>query len=125
VESTGQSVSAENSTLVEDARSHVRFKLQVAICIYCRDAAVVRGDTVDIGETGISAILREEVPLGEVVRVTFSVPAGDVEILALVRQRTAFRYGFQFMEGGPASALIRRTCRELSLQESLQVDSQP
>ena len=124
MESTGQSASAENSTLV-DARRNARFKLEVAICIYCRDAPVVRGDTVDIGETGISAILREEVPLGEVVRVTFSVQAGDVEILALVRQRTAFRYGFQFMEGGPASALIRRTCRELSLNESLQDDPKP
>ncbi len=124
MESTGQSVSAENSTLV-DARRNERFKLEVAICIYSRDTPVVRGDTVDIGETGISAILREEVPLGEVVRVTFSVQAGDVEILALVRQRTAFRYGFQFMEGGPASALIRRTCRELSLNESLQDDPKP
>jgi hypothetical protein len=122
VESTGRSASAKNSTLV-DARRRPRFKLVVNICIYSRDAPVVRGDTVDISESGISAILRGEVPLHEVVRLAFLLPAGDVEIHALVRQQNAFRYGFQFVEGGPASGLIRRTCRDLSLEESLRDNS--
>ena len=43
-------------------------------------------------------MLREEVPVGEVVRLEFELPLGRVEVLALVRQRSAFRYGFQFVE---------------------------
>ena len=67
--------------------------------MYIREiAAVVRGHTVDISESGISAMLRVEVPVGEVVRLEFQLPLGDVDVLALVRQRSAFRYGFQFVD---------------------------
>ncbi|HEX3819198.1 MAG TPA: PilZ domain-containing protein [Candidatus Sulfotelmatobacter sp.] len=122
MQSIPHSTSADRPALV-DARRHARFKLEANICVYPRNAEVVRGHTVDISESGVSAMLRGEVPLNEVVRLTFSVPAGEVEIHSLVRQRNAFRYGFQFVEGGPASALIRRTCRELSLNESLRDNS--
>jgi hypothetical protein len=59
--------------------------------------------------------MRVEVPVGEVVRLEFSVPSGDVEIHAVVRQRNAFRYGFQFLESSSAQDLIGRTCRDLAL----------
>ncbi|MGH9493606.1 MAG: PilZ domain-containing protein [Candidatus Sulfotelmatobacter sp.] len=124
VGSTSNSTHAGNSRLV-DPRRHGRFKLEASICVYARGTPVVRGHTVDISESGISAILRDEVPLNEMVRLAFSVADGDIEIHALVRQRNAFRYGFQFMEGGAASALIRRTCSELSLQASLRESSKP
>ena len=81
-----------------EARRHPRFKLEVDIRSIRATAAVFVGDTVDISESGISAMLREEVPVGEVVRLEFTLPLGDVEVLALVRQRSAFRYGFQFVE---------------------------
>ena len=59
-----------------DLRRHPRFKLEVDIRVYPRDSAVVRGHTVDISESGISAMLREEVPLGEIVRLEFTLPLG-------------------------------------------------
>ena len=80
---------------------------------------MVRGDTVDISESGISAMLRVEVPLGEVVRLEFALPLGDVEVLAMVRQRNAFRYGFQFVESGPAGDIIARICRQLAAEQSV------
>ena len=80
---------------------------------------MVRGDTVDISESGISAMLREEVPLGEVVRLEFTLPLGDVEVLALVRQRSAFRYGFQFLEERAADDVIGRTCSQLAVEQSV------
>jgi hypothetical protein len=87
--------------------------------VYPRDCAVVRGDTVDISESGISAMLREEVPVGEVVRLELSLPCGEVEVLALVRQRNAFRYGFQFVESPSAQDTIGRTCRQLEVEQSV------
>lgn len=102
-----------------ESRRHPRFSLQIDICIYPRNASVVRGHTVDISESGISAMLRIEVPIGEVVRLEFTLPAGAVEIHALVRQRSAFRYGFQFIESSAAQAVIQRTCRELEMQQCL------
>jgi len=99
---------------IMEARRHRRFKLAVQTRVYPRDCPVVRGDTVDISESGISAMLREEIPLGEVVRLEFTLPFGDVEVLAMVRQRNAFRYGLQFVETSSAQDIIGRTCRQLA-----------
>jgi len=102
-----------------EARRHRRFKLAVQIRVYPRDCPVVRGDTVDLSESGISAMLREEVPIGEVVRMEFTLPLGEVEVLAMVRQRNAFRYGFQFVDAASAQDIIGRTCRQLAVEQSV------
>ena len=101
-----------------EARRHPRFKLEVDICVYARNRPVVRGHTVDISESGISAMLREEVQLDEVVRLEFALPHGAVDVHALVCQRNAFRYGFQFLESSQAQAVIGRTCRDLAIRQS-------
>ena len=103
-----------------DARRHRRFKIEVAIRVYPRDSPVVRGDTVDLSESGISAMLRIEIPVGEIVRLEFTLPFGDVDVLAMVRQRSAFRYGFQFVDTSSAQDIIGRTCRQLAVQQSLE-----
>jgi hypothetical protein len=103
---------------VVDARRHPRFMLEVDIRVYPRDRAVVRGHTVDISESGISAMLREELGLDEVVRLEFNLPHGKVEVHALVRQRNAFRYGFQFLDASEAHDTIGRTCRVLALKQA-------
>ena len=100
-----------------DPRCHRRFKIEVAIRVYPRGCPVVRGYTVDLSESGVSAMLRIEVPVGEVVRLEFELPYGEVELLAMVRQRNAFRYGFQFVEVNAAREVIGRTCRELAMQQ--------
>jgi len=101
-----------------DTRRHPRFRVEVEIRVYPHNSAVVRGHTVDLSESGISALLREELRVDEVVRLEFTLPLGDVEVLALVRQRNAFRYGFQFLEADAANNLIARTCGELAMQQS-------
>ncbi len=103
-----------------ETRRHPRFKLETAIRIYARNRAVVRGKTVDVSESGISAMLLEEVPLDELVRLEFALPFGEVQVHAMVRQRNAFRYGFQFVENLPASDIIGRTCRALALEQGAQ-----
>lgn len=96
-----------------------RYKLEVAINIYARNRSVIRGHTVDISESGVSAMLLDEAPLGEVVRLELNLPFGELEVLALVRQRSAFRFGFEFLEDAAAQELIGRTCRELAVEETL------
>lgn len=64
-------------------------------------------------------MLMVEVPIGEVVRLEFSLPLGDVEAHALVQQRNAFRYGFKFVESSSALELIARTCRRLAMDQSM------
>jgi c-di-GMP-binding flagellar brake protein YcgR len=110
---------------VVDARRHPRFKLEVDVQVYPRNASVVRGHTVDISESGISAMLRQDVPIGEVVRLAFSLPLGEVELHAMVRQRNAFRYGLQFVESSTSQEVIGRTCRQLAMEESLRMAKLP
>ena len=101
-----------------DARRHPRYKLEKDIRVYPRNCPVVYGHTVDISESGISAMLRVEVPVGEVVRLEFSLPFGTVDVHAMVQQRSAFRYGFQFIEASSAKDVIGRTCRQLAVEEA-------
>ncbi|HMD15408.1 MAG TPA: PilZ domain-containing protein [Terriglobales bacterium] len=101
-----------------DPRRHPRFKLGVDIIIHSRTCGVLKGHTVDISESGISAIMRIEVPLGEIVELDFTLPFGPVTTYATVRQRSAFRYGFQFLELTDVEA-IRRTCRQLAVEQAL------
>src|SRR3974377_708920 len=102
-----------------EARRHTRYKMEVNIRVDARDSTVVHGDAVDISESGISAMLRDEVSIGEVVRLEFAVPTGDVVIHALARQRNAFRYGFQFLEAISQLEIIQRACRQLAVAQSM------
>jgi hypothetical protein len=108
-----------------DARRHPRYKLEVSIRVYPRNASVVRGQTVDVSESGISAMLRVEVPVGEVVRLEFELPDGPVEVHAMVRQRNAFRYGMQFVDSGSVHSAISRTCSQLAMEQSLRESKLP
>jgi len=94
----GNQLEVSASQPLVDARRCPRYKLNIEIRIYPRNCPVVRGHTVDISESGISAMLLVEVPVGEVIRLEFSLPFGDVQVHAMVRQRLASRYGFQFVE---------------------------
>jgi hypothetical protein len=78
---------------------------------------MLSGHTVDISESGISAMLKLEVPIGEVVELEFTLPFGPVSIYAVARQRTAFRYGFQFVESNSMNEVIRNTCCRLALEQ--------
>ena len=79
---------------------------------------MLSGYTVDLSESGISAMLRLEVPLGEVVELRFALPSGPVMIFAIVRQRNAFRYGFEFVGSDSEREVLRRTCRDLAVEQS-------
>ena len=102
-----------------DARRQPRFKLDVDIRINTKTCGVLVGRTVDISESGISALLKLEVPVGEFVELQFTVPFGPVRVYAVVRQRSAFRYGFQFVESNAVHEIIQNTCRSLELEQSL------
>jgi hypothetical protein len=106
-----------------DARRRPRFKLEAEIRVYARNEPVIWGHTVDISESGISAMLRDEVRLDAVVRLELEVSLGSVQISAVLRQRNAFRYGFQFLEASTALETIGRTCAQLAMEQSSNLPS--
>jgi hypothetical protein len=102
-----------------DARRQPRFRIEVDIKIDSRTCGMLKGHTVDISESGVAAMLRIEVPLGEVVELDIALPCGPARVQAIGRQRNAFRYGFEFVDSNSVHELIRRTCRDRAIDQSL------
>lgn len=96
------------------ARNEPRYQLVVDITVRSRTRGVLTGYTADISESGISAMLRIDVPLSEIVELNFTLPIGQVKVHAIVRQRDCFRYGFQFLESAAVQEIIRSTCSQLA-----------
>jgi hypothetical protein len=95
------------------ARRHPRFKLDVEVKVHSKLAGFVVGRGREISEAGMSIMLVPELTVGEVVELDFELPAGPANILAVVKSRNAFRYGFQFVQHHAAESLIRQSCRIL------------
>jgi hypothetical protein len=110
--------SVTGSSAPVEVRRHPRFKLEVEVKISSKTCGTLQGYTVDISESGLSALLKLEVPLAEMVELQFKLPAGDVRVYATVRQRNAFRYGFQFVESEASSKIIQATCQRFALEQS-------
>jgi hypothetical protein len=102
-----------------DARRKPRFKLEVDIAINSRLCGLLNGYTVDLSESGIAVMLKIEAILGEIVELTFTLSCTPVTIQAIGRQRNAFRYGFEFIGSDSAHEIVRRTCRDLAVEQSL------
>jgi hypothetical protein len=115
---------AKDSACFVELRRHPRFPLHAEVRVYSRSAGLLTGYTVDISDSGISAMLRLDLPIGELVDLEFELPSGPVAIRAMVRHRTAFRYGFQFVEPEPQGA-IKVTCSRLALLQRNEEDSAP
>jgi hypothetical protein len=105
--------------IITDARGQLRFKIEVDITVNSRTCGVLKGHTVDISESGIAAMLPIEAPLGENVELNFTLPSGPVTIHAIARQQYDFRYGVEFVDSVFMNESIRRTCRDLAVDESL------
>lgn len=102
-----------------DRRHEPRFKFVVEIKIISKSSGILKGHTGDISQSGISALLRDELTVGELVELDFTVPLGRVKIYAIVANRSAFRYGFKFAESKFVEEIIRPTCRVLGLEQCL------
>jgi hypothetical protein len=104
---------------VSEVRRKPRFKLAVNITIHSPSCGLLKGSTLDISEIGIGAVLGEDVPIGEIVKLNIPLPSGPLTIRATVRQRSAFfRHGFEFIEANSVREILESTCRQLALQQS-------
>ncbi len=105
--------------VVSEVRRKPRFKLAVDITIRSESRGVLKGRTIDISEIGIAAVLDEDVPVGEVVKLNVPLPSGPMTISATVRHRGSFfRYGFEFVEADSVPEILLSTCRQLAIQQS-------
>jgi len=80
----------------DKTRRYARFKLEVDVTVRSPTLGLTPGISIEMSESGMSATLPVEVPLGETVDLRINLPLGPVEQRAVVRNRDAFRHGFEF-----------------------------
>jgi c-di-GMP-binding flagellar brake protein YcgR len=81
---------------------------------------VMRGYSLDISINGVAGVFATGWEMGTHVWLEFSLPkcTGQMKVPAVVRNRSGYRYGFEFVNlSGRERLLIQRTCRVLALFE--------
>lgn len=96
-----------------ERRQYPRYKLDIELKVNSRTAGQLSGHSLEISEFGMSVILVIEVPVAEVVQLEFKLANGPVKLLAFVRNRSAFRYGLEFVRPNQAEEAIRAACSVL------------
>jgi hypothetical protein len=97
-----------------EARRSPRIRLEVDVNIYSQKGGLVPGRTLDVSESGISAVVPVELPIGEAVRLEISFPLEPVTVRAVVRNRNIFRYGFEFEHTDTGRELLKKVPRNPS-----------
>jgi PilZ domain len=79
---------------LHDRRRHPRYRLSVPLTITGGDGVIMRGISIEISASGLSAIIAESLKLNDTVEIE---PIGAVKVLALVRRNIGKIYGFEFL----------------------------
>jgi hypothetical protein len=99
-------------------RRHPRHHLATPLNLWRRtgNGTMIPGIGLEISLSGISVIFPEELAVGETVEFALHLPAGELRATAVVRNKTMFRYGFEFESLSPAQQqLVKNTCAALPL----------
>jgi hypothetical protein len=98
-----------------EQRAHLRFSLEVPLRIHFRTGELILGRTVDISESGISAIVLLQMSVGQPVELDFKLPGGMINVRAIVKSKFAFRYGFEFVLANEERKILNVSLTALSL----------
>jgi c-di-GMP-binding flagellar brake protein YcgR len=103
-----------------DQRRYERYDIDTEITarLSSDGPEVMRGYSLDISINGIAGVFVTGWEVGARVWLEFSLPkcTGLMQVQAVVRNRSAYRYGFEFVNlSGRERLLIQRTCRVLAL----------
>jgi len=97
-------------------RQHTRYLLPGPIMLY-RDQGGpgVPGVSMEVSTAGLSAVFTEGLCIGERVSLLFDLtPKRRLEVTALVRNKSQYRYGFEFTQlSGDEQEAIEAACASL------------
>jgi|SRR5580698_8198680 hypothetical protein len=103
---------AANKTIAgADRRRHTRYRLAIPIVIYRENTAEIAGMTLEISESGLSALLANPLRENETVHIG---PIGGGKVSARVRHCVGRVHGFEFVDL-PAEQIskIKEQCQSL------------
>lgn len=78
-------------------RRHPRLELEAELILWS-ESGLVPGRTLDISESGMSAILAVRLEIGAIVELKIKLPMALATTRAVVRSRNVFRHGFEFLQ---------------------------
>jgi PilZ domain len=113
-----KTLTAHVGSFPNEQRAHSRFSFKVLLRIHCRAGDLIEGRTVDVSESGIAAIVLLELIAGQSVELDFQLPSGPISVQAVVKNKRAFRYGFEFLPEQHERETIKRGCRALAFGEN-------
>jgi hypothetical protein len=95
-----------------DRRRHLRYRFSIPITIRCADGVAIPGITIEISESGLSAITADPLHVNDTVELE-PIAAGRVR--ALVRHNIGRVFGFEFVDLSVEQVQrIRESCTLLS-----------
>jgi hypothetical protein len=93
-----------------DRRRHPRYRFSEPMSVCRQDGASLEGVSVEISQSGMSAMIQGPLKPGEVVRLQ---PVTGVVTGAVVRHKLGMLYGFEFLELAREQAVkIAERCRK-------------
>jgi hypothetical protein len=102
--------------IVSERRRRPRYRFSAQMTIFTADGAAMSAISVDISESGMSAVADGLLKVGETVELE---PVAGGKLSALVRHKLGGLYGFEFVS--PGAEQVRRiaeNCRMLGRHRS-------
>ncbi len=100
------------SEILPDRRRHLRYRFSNPISIHCADGVTIPGITIEMSESGVSAITADPLHLNDTVELE---PIAGGRVRALVRHNVGRVYGFEFLKlSAEQVQRINESCKMLS-----------
>ena len=102
--------SAGSAADLADRRRHPRYRFSEPMKVCCQDGGCLDGMSVELSQSGMSAMVQGALAPGDVVRLQ---PVTGVTTAAVVRHKLGMLYGFEFLElAGEQAGKIAERCRK-------------
>lgn len=116
-------VPGSNLPISREARRYPRYSLNVRIAVQVFREGVVEslwGRSNEMGLDGMGATLTGELQPGEVATLEFTLPATVIatKLRAIVRYRSGFRHGFEFLTLTNGQRDVIQRAVEMAKEES-------
>jgi hypothetical protein len=99
-----------------DRRRHARYRLSVPITIRFADGTSIPGISIEISQSGISAITADPLKVNDTIELE---PIAGGKVSAMVRRNIGRVYGFEFLNLTPdQTKRILESCKMLALYQN-------